>query len=235
MISVCIAVYNGEKYLYKQIFSILNQLSDNDEVIISDDSSTDKTLSIIEELDDARIKLVPNKGNRGPVGNFENALSQASGDYIFLADQDDIWLEGRVSEAIKCLKQPGIECVICNRIIIDANGNTDNTAVIKEDFTKWTFWKILLHNKYIGCCMAFTRKLLKQSLPFPNNLPMHDLWIGLLSHKQNSVKFIPQPLIGYRRHGENVTTGKSPYSILYRIWYRFRLLYQISRRLSTCK
>ena len=91
MISVCIATYNGEKYLREQLDSILPQLAESDEVIVSDDGSTDGTIDLITSLNDPRIKIVSNSGRKGYVGNFENALKHTTGDYIFLSDQDDIW------------------------------------------------------------------------------------------------------------------------------------------------
>ena len=92
MISVCIATYNGEKYIKEQLLSILPQLGKKDEVIISDDHSTDNTLDIVKGLNDNRIKIVMNNREKGYTSNFENALSYAIGDYIFLSDQDDIWM-----------------------------------------------------------------------------------------------------------------------------------------------
>ena len=90
-ISVCMASYNGEAFIGKQLRSIIDQLNVDDEVIISDDNSTDNTLSVISMFDDARIRVSSNQGRRGPVGNFEQALNKACGEYILLADQDDIW------------------------------------------------------------------------------------------------------------------------------------------------
>ena len=90
MITVCIATYNGGKYISKQIDSILNQLSDSDEVIVSDDGSKDDTLDIITAFHDKRIEVFKNDGRHGVVPNFENALSKAKGDIIFFSDQDDI-------------------------------------------------------------------------------------------------------------------------------------------------
>lgn len=226
------ATYNGSLYIKEQLNSILIQLQDGDEIIISDDLSTDHTIDIASNINDDRIKILINRENHGPVGNFENALRYAKGDYIFLADQDDIWLPERVSRTIEMLKSDNVDCVICNRIIIDGAGVTNGDAVIQNDFTRYPFYKVLLHNPYIGCCMAFTRKHLELVLPFPSKIPMHDLWIGLLAHKRGKVKFISKPLIAYRRHGNNVTTGKSPYSFLYRIFYRMRVLYQIIQRLN---
>ena len=74
MISVCMATYNGEKYIKEQLSSILSQLSEKDEIIVSDDSSTDKTVEIIESFQDKRIKILKNNKFRQPNLNFENAL-----------------------------------------------------------------------------------------------------------------------------------------------------------------
>lgn len=231
MISVCIATYNGEKFIEEQIKSILIQLEENDEIIISDDSSTDDTIKIIENIADSRIKLLKYNKFHSPVKNFENALLHANGDYIFLADQDDVWLHGRITEGLEVLKSGLVDCVTCNRIIINQEGIGNSIPVEKEDFTKSALWKIIMHNKYIGCCMCFNRNLLEMALPFPNNLPMHDLWIGLLAHWQHRSGYISKPLIAYRRHANNVTTGESPYSIWFRIKYRVKLLYNLYKRL----
>ena len=75
MISVCMATYNGEKYIKEQIESILSQIGSHDELIISDDMSSDETVDVIKSIDDRRIKLYYHQENHGFVKNFENALS----------------------------------------------------------------------------------------------------------------------------------------------------------------
>src|ERR1700722_16776290 len=94
--SICMATYNGERHIYKQVKSILDQISPQDEVIVSDDYSIDGTIDILKSFNDARIKIFTNEHKKGPVGNFENALSKASGDIIFLADQDDEWFSNKI-------------------------------------------------------------------------------------------------------------------------------------------
>ena len=96
MISICLITYNGEKYINEQLDSILCQLSADDEVVVSDDGSTDRTLSIIRDYNDNRLRIISNSGKHGVVYNVENALREVKGDYIFLADQDDVWLPGKV-------------------------------------------------------------------------------------------------------------------------------------------
>ena len=100
MISVCMATFNGGQYLKAQIDSILNQLSVNDELVISDDHSTDNTCAIIKQYNDSRVKLVLNELTKGVTHNFENALLHSNGDIIFLADQDDIWHLNKVEKIL---------------------------------------------------------------------------------------------------------------------------------------
>ena len=97
MISVCMATYNGENFIKEQIDSILPQLSDDDEIVISDDGSTDKTVDIIENYGDSRIKLLKYNSFRSTIYNLENALKDSKGDVIFLCDQDDKWNEDKVN------------------------------------------------------------------------------------------------------------------------------------------
>lgn len=97
MISVCIATYNGEKYLKEQLDSIIPQLTAQDELIISDDGSKDTTMEIIKRYaaNDSRIKVYKGPG-KGVIANFEFAINQTQGEFIFLADQDDVWLPEKV-------------------------------------------------------------------------------------------------------------------------------------------
>src|SRR5665647_351760 len=104
MISVCLTTYNGEKYILEQIQSILCQIGYDDEVIISDDGSTDHTLKILNKQEDHRIIIHHNSNSKGIISNIENALTHAKGDIIFLADQDDVWLPNKVKICSEVLK-----------------------------------------------------------------------------------------------------------------------------------
>lgn len=105
MISVCMASYNGAIFIKQQAVSILNQLGLEDELIISDDGSKDNTLEILASLNDSRIKIYHHSAPHGVVSNFENAIKHASGDYIFLSDQDDIWLSNKKEKCLSCLQE----------------------------------------------------------------------------------------------------------------------------------
>ena len=121
MISVCIATYNGAPYITEQLASICAQLSDNDEIIISDDGSTDSTLDVVRAFGDPRIRIVRNQSQRCYTANFENALRHAQGDYIFICDQDDVWLPNKVETIVHYLCDEGYSIVAHDAIVTDAH------------------------------------------------------------------------------------------------------------------
>ena len=206
-ISVAMAAYKGEKYIEAQLRSILPQLNENDEIIVSDDCPTDAVREIIKNLDDNRINYVAGPG-KGVIKNFENAISLSTGDCIFLCDQDDVWCEGKVSACVGEL-QNGAILVMHDAKIVDSNLFLKEESFFQMHNTKTGIFNNILRNSYIGCCMAFSSEMKKYILPFPERLPMHDQWIGLMAQKHGKVKLIDKPLILYRRHGETVTGGKT--------------------------
>ncbi len=224
MISVCLTTYNGEKYLLEQLQSILSQLSQDDEVIISDDGSTDKTLEIIEKIGDRRIRAFKNQQSKGVISNVENALKQVNGELIFLADQDDIWLPEKVSICTTALEQ--CDLVVSDCFVTDKELNITHKSFYELNNSRQNKWKALIRNPYLGCCMAFHRKVLHKVLPFPKNIPMHDIWIGNMAAFHFNVKFIPDKLIYYRRHGSNTSTASeaTKAGILKQINYRTSLI-----------
>src|SRR5690606_37158197 len=104
MVSVCMATRNGASFLKEQIESILPQLNRDDEIVISDDCSGDDTLTVIRTFQDSRIRLLESRSEEGITRNFEASLKASRGDFIFLADQDDVWLPGKVTRMKQALK-----------------------------------------------------------------------------------------------------------------------------------
>ncbi|MDR2236521.1 MAG: glycosyltransferase family 2 protein [Chryseobacterium sp.] len=227
-ISVCLASYNGEEYIREQLESILPQLSENDEVIISDDHSTDNTLKIIEGIKDHRIKIYQNENGKGPIKNFENAISKASGDFIFLSDQDDIWKENKVQKIMSVFdSDQELTLVFSNAEFIDKNGKKTGTNFFNRKVPE----KSLLHHyvkpEFLGCTVAFKNKVIPKLLPFPDKIPMHDWWIGMMHIYYGKVKYLPEILISYRRHGNNVTStkrSKLPIIIKWRVNFLFNFV-----------
>jgi glycosyltransferase involved in cell wall biosynthesis len=223
MISVCLTTFNGEQYIKEQLDSILIQLGDKDEVIISDDGSTDKTLSIITAYKDQRIKIFKNSF-RNLIKNFEFTLKQAKGDFVFLADQDDIWLPNKVKICLEFLISYDI--VVSNCKVVNANLEVISDSFFKLNNSKKGFFSNLSKNSYLGCCLAFRKEVLRKAIPFPKSIPMHDIWLGFVSEVFYKVKFIDEPLLLYRRHGKNEspTAESSPYSLLQKIKFRFNII-----------
>lgn len=230
MISVCIPTYNGEDYVKEQIDSIIGQLSLDDEIIISDDSSSDNTVDIIKSYNDSRIKLLCNNHFHSPIYNLENALKLATGDVIFLADQDDIWEPEKVSVCIESLQK--YDLIIHNCQIINAKCEVIHDSFYKLNHTRKSRFYNLVKNGYLGCCMCFKKELLMDLLPFPPNLPMHDLYIGNFAAFNNyKIDFIDNKLIKYRRHGKNasVTAERSKRKLLLRINDRITIMKSVLR------
>ena len=226
-VSVAMAVYNGEKYIKEQILSILNQLGGNDELVISYDKSSDNTYRIISDLAvrDSRIKIFYGASS-GIVKNFENALRHCKNDYIFLSDQDDIWLDNKVYEVIKTFKNLNVDVILHDCIVIGEKNEVKFSSFFKIRHCHRGFLFNILHNSYIGCCMALKRDFLKNVIPFPKNIPMHDQWIGLMAEKKRSIAFINTPLIKYRRHSSNASKFKNK-NLLDMIKFRIKLIYSL--------
>lgn len=223
MVSVCLAVKNGEAYLQEQIDSILPQLRPNDELVISDDHSTDDTLSIIDSYNDQRLRVV-SFGGSGLASNFENCLRHAWGDYLFLADQDDVWLPRKVDVLMDHLSR--FDLVVCNCSLTDSQLRVMHDSFFDLHKSGPGLVKNLFRNTYMGCCMAFHRNVLTKALPVPAGLPVHDLWLGLTAEMFFKTTFVDEVLVLHRRHSENAsTTGrKSTTPISNRIHYRYQIL-----------
>ncbi len=225
-ISVVLAAYNGEKYICEQLSSVLSQLGENDEVIVSDDNPAGKTKDAVLSLGDSRIIYTVGEG-KGVVKNFENALRKARGDIIFLCDQDDVWLPGKV-DTVTAAVQSGCDLVLHDASVTDENLNITDESYFRTHGSNGSFAKNIIKNSFVGCCMAFTRPVLECALPFPENVPMHDWWIALIAMKKGyRVKLIDTPLILWRRHGGNVTGGKT--SLASKIRWRAVIIASLAR------
>lgn len=227
--SVCIATYNGEKYIKQQISSILSQLGDNDEIIVSDDSSSDNTLVLIEELADPRIRIYAGQQFRNPIYNFEFCLSKAKGEIIFLSDQDDVWLPGKVDRIVETFRYYKCDVVVSDAVIVDERLNTLHESFLGSISGGPGMLKNICKNTYLGCTMAMQRGILDKVLPFPKKIPMHDMWIGLIGELFGKTIFIKYKLILYRRHSNTVTTNKHS-NIINMIKWRINLIVSLILR-----
>lgn len=238
-ISVCMATHNGEKFVSQQVASILPQLGEDDELIVSDDASTDDTMRILEQFADPRIKRLVNQPPHSATRNFENALRYATGTYIFLSDQDDVWYAHKVSTLLKYLEHTDL--VVSNCDFIDENGRLSNESFFEQYHSGAGVLKNLLKNTFLGNCMAFRRCVLERALPFPPELHRathyqiyQDVWIGVLANTLFRVTFVSEKLSGFRRHEFNASptgiSAQSTQSISHKLRGRGLLLASLLKR-----
>ena len=216
-VSVCMATYNGEKFIKEQLVSILDELDQHDELIIVDDCSKDQTIQIIESLDDNRIKLYINNINHREVFSFNKAISFSKNRYIFLSDQDDIWIKGRVLKMKKKLKNSYL--VSSNFTWID--DLNQNIKIIhdgvNEKYSEKNFKNIydiyIGKTNYYGCAMAFERSILDYAFPIPRNVESHDLWFALVGNILGKNIHINDHTLLKRDHTNNATSTVSQRSL----------------------
>jgi glycosyltransferase involved in cell wall biosynthesis len=200
-ISVVVATFNGEQYIQKQIESITNQSIPPDEIIICDDKSTDGTVSIVKSLlknYKGILRIIENSQNIGYKKNFINAYNFCTGDIVFFADQDDIWIHNKIERIITSFTE---NCVVVshNYSVINSRGE-----ILIKDYFK----ELLAHGKRRqdsakGCALAIHKAILPNSIPQSHSNQAHDVLFLKLGILSSSVKFIDDILILHRIHASN--------------------------------
>lgn len=227
-ISVCLATYNGAKYIEIQLHSILKQLSVNDEVIILDDCSNDNTLDLVRAIKDERIKIFKNEVNKGHVYSFGQVVELAAKDIIFMSDQDDIWLDGRLELMKERLLKSKASLISTNSNFIDSEGNIIDFCLdgVSSKSSEKHFKNIIDifvgKTNYVGCAMAFKKELRNLILPIPSYVESHDLWIAMGANITKSNLHLDEPTLSRRIHGNNASIVKR--KLLPKLWSRIIFL-----------
>jgi len=239
MISVCMAVCNGQRYLQEQLASVLSQLPEDAEVVVVDDCSTDASLALIAAFDDGRIRILRNGERLGAIKTFERAIAEARGELIFLCDQDDIWAPSKVERFVAAFAaDAGVLLAISDARLIDGEGRllAESFFAQRGGFVPGCLAN-LARNRYLGCALAFRAALKPVILPFPGDIPMHDMWIGILASLKGRVTCLDEALIAYRRHQSNASPSRHVGPLQMLIW-RWRLAKNLLRRVlaqSLCR
>ena len=198
-------VYNGENYIKDQIESFLNQTLLPQEIIISDDCSSDKTLEILENYKEEKkitFKIFKNEKNLGFTKNFENAISKSTGDLIFLSDQDDVWYESKIEIMVKEFKEnPNILLIIHDADLVNQNMIKSNVSAISQVNSGFSNTDVFA----TGALTAFNKKLIKYFMPFPENLLGHDGYIHSVARNLGVRMVIKDKLQLIRRHDSNTS------------------------------
>ena len=211
LISVVMTTYNGEKFLAKQLDSLLAQSYPEIEIIICDDNSTDTTLSILQSYESKNgtaINVYANKNNLGYVKNFQKSISFCKGDYLVFCDQDDIWTPDKIATQYKVLKEAKALAVFSDAFLVDAKGRDLGMSLWEAVLgsrppEKIDYRAFYLTNCVTGCTLMIHRQLLDSALPFPKSVP-HDWWLAYHAAFLDRLVFTDQKLIHYRQHASNV-------------------------------
>ncbi|MDD2534638.1 MAG: glycosyltransferase family 2 protein [Eubacteriales bacterium] len=237
MISVALAAFNGRHFIEAQVASILVQLSATDELVVADNGSSDGTWTWLEVMasTDSRVRIFQNTKTHGVIANFEFAIMQCRGDVIFLSDQDDLWLDGKVSKMTEALfSTHNLLLVQSDARLIDETDQVIEPSFFALRRSGPGIIKNFIRNTYQGCTLAFRRELLDLALPFPPYLPMHDMWLGILAESVGDVLFMPDCLTAYRRHRDN-RSGLSPRETRQILSWRLDLAWALFRRWPTIR
>lgn len=210
-VSILMATFNGSNYIECQLRSILKQTYSNFELIICDDSSNDDTVNILHKFlrYDNRIRILENDTNLGFKKNFEKLLSFANCELIAFSDQDDIWDEFHLEKLVLNIGSHDLVCG--NSKFIDASGHLLRRNVRSDNCKSVTSDKTLLlthlcHSNFIqGSALMVRKSLVEQVLPIPNEVEYHDYWFGINAALRGGVEYIPDIILYYRTHGDNVT------------------------------
>lgn len=215
-VSVCMAVYNGARWLRPQLESILSEIADGDEVVIVDDASRDDSVSVIESFADPRVRLVRQNVNRGYVKTFEHAMSLASRDVVFLSDQDDVWVVGRREVLVAALSQADV--VASDLVLLDSGGPLPHPLTrrpwrlgqshhLVRPRRQLAIWAGVA--PYYGCAMAMRRDFLSVILPFPAFLTeSHDLWIATAANAAGRLRHVSHATVRRRLHDDNTSPSR---------------------------
>ena len=216
-ISVVLCTYNGGTFIEAQLQSILNQTLTPTEIIVSDDGSTDSTLSRVEGIAHASPKEIrwDIRTRAAPLGaaeNFGSALPLATGEFIALSDQDDVWVPDKLEVMSRQLSEnPSLLLVHSEARLIDAAGVPGASLMSTLRITRgernnlargFAIKALLRRNLVTGATVVLRKELLDDALPLPQSW-VHDEWLGLIAALRGGLAFNARALIDYRQHGNN--------------------------------
>ena len=217
---VCLATFNGERWLREQIESIRDQHHADWRLWISDHGSEDRTIDIAREFTslDERIELLPsNAPAGGPAENFQYLLATladdgpAADDAIFLCDQDDRWDAQKLERQVAALNSA--DATFADLVYLSETGASAERRVLPtlKAVLPATVESLLAQNSVVGCTLGFRPAVLDLALPFPEGLVNHDWWLALCALCVGELVFVDEPLVAYRQHADNAVGGSRPW------------------------
>jgi glycosyltransferase involved in cell wall biosynthesis len=217
--------HNGAPHVADQVRSIIEQLEPDDELIVSDDASSDETVERVLDIAStsaAPIHIAVNGETKGVIANFEGAIGRGSGDIVVLADQDDVWHPDKIALVRReFAARPDLLAVFSNARLLEGStpsstktlwqANGVDRFALRRLRKGLAFEQLLRRNVVTGATMAFRSQLVPDAMPFPTVL-MHDYWLALVAASLGSVRAIEAPLIDYRVHRDQ-QIGPEPLTV----------------------
>lgn len=213
LVSVVLCTYNGEKYIDEQVKTICGQSYSNLEIIIVDDASTDNCYNILmtHAAIDGRIRLFKNEENIGFNLNFNKACSLATGQFIAIADQDDVWEPNKIEVLLNEIKKENETVMVYSTSARFTIGKKPSTRSIRlvNFFEGNDIKKLFLFNSISGHNMLIRKKLVAASIPFPANI-YYDWWLAIIACSIGKIRHVPEILVWHRMHESNITGAAKP-------------------------
>lgn len=217
--SVVLSCYNGSKYIIEQLDSLRRQSRPLDEVIISDDFSSDNTPQIVSryivDYDLNNWHLLRNSTNKGWKRNFHELIKNANGDLIFLCDQDDIWMQNKVESMVNVMEEhPDIDVLACSVEPFYESGSqkvTGQNSMAGLDSDNIIYQRIDDKSVYVqrpGCSFCIRRSFAQQIEPYWDDSWAHDAVLWVLSEAKGSLALYDKRLVRFRRHEGNASARK---------------------------
>jgi glycosyltransferase involved in cell wall biosynthesis len=209
-VSVAMAAHNGERFIEAQLRSILDQTRPADELVICDDDSTDKTVETIERVTAGYpgVRLIRNKPKLRTVRNFQKAISETTGDIIFLSDVDDVWFPDKIAVMTRIFSEnPAVLVVYCDAVLTDSELRPRGTMFEERSELRKppTMREMSRGVAFNGPMIAFSSRLKPYVIPIsPLSLQWtQDHWIPFIAYAVGEIRVIDEPHVYYRRHGSN--------------------------------
>jgi glycosyltransferase involved in cell wall biosynthesis len=225
-VSVAIATYNGEKFFFEQLESIRQQTVVPDEIVISDDNSSDDTLAVVDgalppqwrQDHGVALKILRNSKALGPGKNFEQAMSACTSDLIACADQDDLWVADKLAVFVEVFSKNAHALLVhSDAELVDSKGTpmgmslSQGLAVSATELealhSGHSLPAIIKRNLVTGATMMVKKELLALAFPLPGE-ELHDGWLALVASLLDALVFVPEKLLHYRQHDSNQIGGK---------------------------
>jgi glycosyltransferase involved in cell wall biosynthesis len=215
LVSIALATYNGQKYLGELMKSLRVQTWPRLEILAFDDASSDGTVTVLRELEDRLdLKITVNPRRTGVIANFDQAMRACTGDYIALADQDDVWRRDKITKMMARMLEVEAQVGHHTPVLIFSNMQVVNAnlrpikpfrifpSVREVEAQQRVSW-LLLRNYIAGCSMLFNQALLERAHPTPPGFFMHDWWLALVAATFGVVRGVDDTLLQYRQHAAN--------------------------------